>query len=230
MQPEAAVKTLRETKALFKKEIRGILSHSASEELDEAAFPAYAHRNPLIEYLFWGRLRVAYNWCRNRPGQRVLDFGCGPGILTYALARSGRKVIGLDTNLAPVKALQERITFPDGVKFIEGDILRVPIEPGSVDLLFALDVLEHIDDLEPYLDRFEELLSPDGSIVVSVPTESWLYRIGRRLAGERFTGHYHQSSAGPVRSAFEKRFEVEPLATLLPFAPLFQIFVARVRR
>ena len=221
--------TLRETKALFKKEICHILAHSNSEELDEAAFPAYAHRNPLVEHLFWGRLRVAYNWCLERPGQRVLDFGCGPGILTYALARSGRQVIALDTNLAPVETLQERITFPDGVKFIEGDVLREPIELGSIDLIFALDVLEHIDDLEPYLDRFEELLSPNGAIVVSVPTESWLYKVGRKLAGKRFTGHYHQSAAGPVRTAFEKRFQVEHLATLLPFAPLFQIFVARVR-
>ena len=46
------------------------------------------------------------------------------------------------------------------------------------------------------LSFFRERLKPDGLLLVSLPTENMLYRLGRRLAG--FEGHYHQSNAASI--------------------------------
>jgi 2-polyprenyl-3-methyl-5-hydroxy-6-metoxy-1,4-benzoquinol methylase len=223
------MREFREVEILFKKEIRAILAQADSPAIGEAAFPAYAHRNPLIGYLFWNRLRVAYTFCLRQKGRRLLDFGCGPAVLTYALAQRGFQITALDTDLSPSVALRQRIAFPESIRFLETDLLACELEPDSIDMIMALDVLEHIDDLKPYLDQFTALLAPGGVILVSAPTENWFYRVGRKLAGKRFTGDYHASGAAEVRMALEHDFVIERVATLVRPIPLFELFSARPR-
>jgi 2-polyprenyl-3-methyl-5-hydroxy-6-metoxy-1,4-benzoquinol methylase len=218
-----------EARKRFKREMRALLAQREKRSFQEAAFPAYAHRNPLIEYLFWKRLRVAYDFCLNRSGPRVLDFGCGPGMLVYLLARRGFQVTALDLDLSPLKALSRRIPFPEDVRLLEMELLSSPLGASSFDTILAIDVLEHIHDLKPYLDRFSLLLAPGGTILVSAPTENWLYRIGRKMAGRRFSGDYHESGAAEVRDAFESGFVIERVATLVRPVPLFELFSARPR-
>ncbi|QYS86570.1 hypothetical protein JJC03_00320 [Flavobacterium oreochromis] len=48
---------------IFKTAIQEILSKKGTDEvLSEAAFPAYAHKNPLIDYIFWKRLKIVANY------------------------------------------------------------------------------------------------------------------------------------------------------------------------
>jgi 2-polyprenyl-3-methyl-5-hydroxy-6-metoxy-1,4-benzoquinol methylase len=69
--------------------IRKVLSETESGRLDEAAFLAYSHPNPFINWLFWQRLRKAMETIeRGTPYRRILDFGCGSGVLLPSLERS----------------------------------------------------------------------------------------------------------------------------------------------
>lgn len=60
------------------------------------------------------------------------------------------------------------------------------------------------------------LLKPDGTLLVSGPTESWWYRLGRRVVG--FSGEYHVRSIHDIHDAMTRRFEVALVARI--FAPL----------
>ena len=91
----------------------------------------------------------------------------------------------------------------------------------------ALDVLEHVEDLTGILRQFEKLLRPTGVVVISGPTESALYRLGRRIAGQRFTGDYHVSNIGKVEAECRRHGSVQPIATLYPVLPLFKVFALR---
>ena len=212
-------------KRRFKTAIQRILSEHESLEIDEAALPAYAHRNPLIDYIFWKRVEIACGYARTQGAKRVLDFGCGTGLTSYALAQAGANVVAIDLNLAPLRLVQTQVTFPPTIRFIEGDLLKIDME-GGFDLIVALDVLEHISDLSLYIERFAGLLNPGGSVIVSGPSENWLYRIGRKVAGQRFTGDYHVSNIRTIRTAFAQEMRTETIATLVWPLTLFEIFTA----
>ena len=51
----------KETKELFKNAIERISNETDTYAVSEAAFPAYAHKNPVIEHVFWKRLKQQYH-------------------------------------------------------------------------------------------------------------------------------------------------------------------------
>lgn len=222
------MKSFKEVKRKFKTEIRKILKQTKNLELDEAAFPAYAHKNPIIDYLFWERIRLAFHYAKKHSlGNRALDFGCGSGVLTYLLANNGYEVSSSDIEFSPIALIKTDIDFPSEILFIEGDIMNQQLPDNSFDVIFALDVLEHIENYRDYIQLFKRLLCNNGIVVVSGPTENLLYRLGRKLAGKRFTGDYHVMNISEIRHSFSLDFEVKTIKKLIfPFV-LFEVFVAQ---
>jgi 2-polyprenyl-3-methyl-5-hydroxy-6-metoxy-1,4-benzoquinol methylase len=217
-----------DTRQLFKAEISNVLKLQNSYAIAEAALPAYAHKNPIIDYIFWSRVKTAYNYAKQNvePNGKILDFGCGTGLLTYALAKNGFKVTGSDVEFAPLDLMKQRIDYPEEINFIKGDLLFQSIPKSSFDLIIALDVLEHVSNLDDYISLFKSILKPNGVIVVSGPTESKLYKLGRKLAGKQFSGEYHVSNIDFIKNKFSKQMPVKVIKRLIwPFT-LFELFVA----
>jgi len=215
-------------KLTFKSAFERILANQNSYEIDEAALPAYAHKNALIDHLFWRRIKVAFDFAqKNKAQKKVLDFGCGSGVLSYLLAGNDYEVTAIDIEFAPLILVKKEIDFQKSIDFVEGDIMTKDFPDGSFDIIFALDVLEHIENLEDYIKIFNRLLTPDGVIIVSGPTENILYKIGRRLAGNRFTGDYHVTNIARIKEKFEDFNSVRTIKRLIiPFV-LFEVFAAK---
>lgn len=217
-------------KKIFKKLFREILDTTKNYELDEAAFPAYAHKNVLIDYLFWKRVQVAFDHAeRHKGGKKALDFGCGSGVLSYLLAKNDYDVTAIDIEFRPLNMIKEKIEFPKNIDFIEGDVLTLDLPENSFDVIFALDVLEHIENLQDYTERFQHLLTDTGKIIVSGPTENIFYKIGRKIAGERFTGDYHVTDISKIKSEFENTLHVRTIKKLIFPLVLFELFTAEKR-
>jgi 2-polyprenyl-3-methyl-5-hydroxy-6-metoxy-1,4-benzoquinol methylase len=102
------------------------------------------------------------------------------------------------------------------------------LTPKSFDLINALDVLEHVDDLSTTLRDLLNLLKPGGRLVISGPTENTFYKIGRKLAGPEFSGEYHERGTAEIKRELARGAGVRQIATLYWPAPLFEIFVAQV--
>ncbi len=220
------MKIFQETKVKFKNAIQSVLDEKSSYEIDEAALPAYAHRNLFIDYIFWQRIKIAYKYGLTYKNRKVLDFGCGSGLLSYALAKNGVSIVANDVEFSPLNLLKEKINFPEEIEFIEGNLLTTNIGEKSFDLIIALDVLEHISNLDEYILLFKKLLKKNGVIIVSGPTENVLYKIGRRMAGEKFTGDYHVNNIGNIRMQFSKHLRTKMIKKIIwPFT-LFEIFIA----
>jgi 2-polyprenyl-3-methyl-5-hydroxy-6-metoxy-1,4-benzoquinol methylase len=206
--------------------IRKILAESPPHALDEAAFPAYAHPNFLINLLFWLRLRIVMRHIEKRaPYDAAVDYGCGSGVLLPFLAMFSTKVVGVDINLEPFEKVAKYIKFPANieVKNLNGVNLR-SFPQESFDLITALDVLEHVYDLEETLDQLMDLLKPHGRMVVSLPTENLFYKIGRRLAGSNFTGDYHVRKISDIENICKTKGKVVKIANIFPVFSLFKIF------
>ena len=223
---------MKNTKKIFKNTITEILNNQGTDEvLSEAALPAYAHKNPIIDYIFWQRISLAVEFIDKNVNSNaaILDFGCGTGVLSFELAKKGFNLTSIDLDLSPLNLLQSKIKYPSNITFIEHDFLTMNFESQKFKAIVALDVLEHIplEILPEYLKKFDELLQPNGFIIVSGPTENWLYRIGRKIAGNDFTGHYHETDINKIKNVFNLNFQVKLISKLIwPFT-LFEIFYAK---
>jgi len=215
-------------KARYRTAIQRVLSESEPGRLDKNGFPAYSHSNPLINWLFWNRLHIVMNYVeRSAPYGRVLDFGCGSGVMLPFLAEVSEQVIASDIDLLPLENMKQHIPLAANVKMHDAsENSGALLLPASIDLVIALDVLEHVMDLDAALTRLLGMLKPGGQLVVSGPTENILYRFGRKLAGPEYSGDYHERSVAEIHHALAKQVRVRHIATLYWPVPLFEIFAA----
>jgi len=215
-------------KSRYRSAIRKVLTESERGRLDEAGFPAYSHPNPIINWLFWQRLRNAMNHIQeSAPHENVLDFGCGSGVMIPFLAQHSRHVTAMDIDLLPIQRVRQHIPLAENVEVL--DAKKTPISiltPESYDLIIAIDVLEHVDDLSGILLQLINLLTHGGQLVISGPTENILYQIGRRLAGPEYSGEYHERGVAEIRSEVRRLAGIHHIATLYQPVPLFEVFAA----
>ena len=176
------------------REMAGLL---ADADRDEMAIPSYLHKNPALRWMAWRRVElVAQGIDQHLPeGGRALDFGCGSGVLFGQASARASRVYGADLVLDAAALWKQRQGL-ENVELLRPDEIPNRIAAHSLDLVIAAEVLEHVDLLAPVLTQFTELLRPQGVLLVSLPTENRLYRLGRRLAG--FHGHYHHANARSI--------------------------------
>jgi len=147
-------------------------------------------------------LTVDFDRLGLRPGDRVLDMGCGAGRHAFEVFRRGGDVIAFDQDgdeLAGVLdlfgAMREAGEVPLGAEadIKQGDALSLPFADGEFDRVVAAEVLEHIPDDEAAISELTRVLRPGGTIAVTVPR--WLpERVCWALSAE-----YHEVEGGHVR-------------------------------
>ena len=144
----------------------------------------------------------------NRDFSHVLDIGGGLGLFSanFKLNFPVSSVIILDKSL--YKGIKEILTKFPTLKitdYFQEDIQKkTSLEKNSLDLIFALDVLEHVENPSIAIDEILRILKEDGLLFISVPTESLLLRIVRTLIGTIKNIEVNPHWLGMVRS--EKEF------------------------
>ncbi len=187
--------------------LREMASRLSSEDAAEMAIPSYLHKNPLLRTMAWWRVDLLAKRleraARAVGGKRltIVDYGCGSGVLFGDALRVADEVIGVDIVLDAAKLIVERRGYTR-VRLMTPDEAEREIAPGSVDVILAGEVLEHVEPLGPVIERFRGWLKDDRSrLLVTLPTENALYKMGRRIAG--FQGHYHHANAASITPEIE---------------------------
>lgn len=102
-------------------------------------------------------------------GLRVLDVGCGGGILSEALARAGARVTGIDLAaeaLAVARRHAEDAGLDIDYRHIAAEALA-DVAAGEFDLVCCLEMLEHVPDPEAVVAACARLVRPGGHVVFS---------------------------------------------------------------
>jgi 2-polyprenyl-6-hydroxyphenyl methylase/3-demethylubiquinone-9 3-methyltransferase len=98
---------------------------------------------------------------------RLLDFGCGNGVLSEFFQSHGYGVHAIDISETIVKSNQRR--FPD-VNFQLGSPNEpVPYADGTFDAVFCSEVIEHVYDVHFIFSEFSRLLRPGGLLILTTP-------------------------------------------------------------
>ena len=103
------------------------------------------------------------------PGKRILDVGCGGGILSESMARSGARVLGIDLSpalieVAELHALQAGIRVEYRMAAVEDLACE---RSGAFDAVTCMEMLEHVPDPAAALRALAALAKPAGDIIVS---------------------------------------------------------------
>jgi 2-polyprenyl-3-methyl-5-hydroxy-6-metoxy-1,4-benzoquinol methylase len=110
-----------------------------------------------------------------RPGESVLDFGCGPGRLSLLLARAGFRVRGVDISeamIAQACALDRSGLDLEFQTIKEAERLK----PESCDAIVCSSVIEYVVDPDDLLRQFHTALRAEGVLIISYANGSSLWR------------------------------------------------------
>lgn len=123
-----------------------------------------------------------------RAPQLVIDLGCGTGI-TGALIKQrfpSATIVGIEPHARSAEEASKRIDRVLAGRFEDIDLAQAGFEPGSVDLVIAADVLEHIYNPWQALLTLHQFLAHDAIVLASIPNIRNLDLIEKLVVGGRW--------------------------------------------
>lgn len=174
-----------------------------------------------------------------RPGNRILDVGCGEGLAEVEIGRlhiSQLRLFGIDRIPSKVAAArQEARSHNQRVGFAAADACRLPFKDGSFDSIYSVAVLQHIEDLEVAVGEFARVTVPRGRVVAVEPDNTARYGFSSTAAGQRAFelssqffialagARTDRAPVGPNLPGMFARHGIEP--TLVRLFPVSQTFL-----
>lgn len=185
----------------------------------------YTHKNPLVRWVFWKRLEVMLNLANQ--SKRVLDFGAGSGVFMPSLSKNFEEVYCLDSKTDALDYVKKKYQL-NNVKIIKNEGSKLPFKNDFFDIIFAADVLEHFRDSTKIQREFRRVLKINGCLIVSGPTENFIYKLSRKIIFGYRKPVDHYTNIKEVIEKSTELFKMERMKIIpLWIIPGFEIFRAR---
>jgi len=130
----------------------------------------YISKNPLIILLNNYFLSTIASLVKSVKSPRILDIGCGEGIVTHFLINklsfNSNQIVGLDIERNCLEIAQD---INPGAQFFQTSIYELPFQDNSFDLVLALEILEHLEFPEKAIEELNRVSKQ--WVIISVPND-----------------------------------------------------------
>lgn len=107
-------------------------------------------------------------------GISILDIGCGGGLVAEPLTRLGASVIGIDASREAIEVASAHAKLMDLPITYECTTAEDMAAQGKAfDVVLALEIVEHVADLEGFLNICAKLVAPKGALILSTINRTW---------------------------------------------------------
>lgn len=142
----------------------------------------------------------------------ILDIGCGTGSLSVYLAHMKNQVLGIDISeraIAGSRQYAKKVNVDKNATFVVG-VLEDLDRSKKFDCVFAIEVIEHVDNDEKFLEEIAKRIKTNGKLILSTPSRNApLFRIGFLNGFEKRVGHLRRYLSQEIESLLRKSgFEV----------------------
>jgi len=133
-------------------------------------YKALTTGNPVQRFWHESKQRIITQLLPPQPNDFILDVGCGSGVITNYLGKSGAKVLGIDGNKDAINFARDTFKAPN-LEYRQGlvdDLFECDDPP---DKIYCMEVIEHIhfEQGEEMLTNFRKLLKPGGKVFLTTP-------------------------------------------------------------
>jgi ubiquinone/menaquinone biosynthesis C-methylase UbiE len=190
-------------------------NRDSEKRLTAAAYDRWSHVWNLARYTNQAIYRTALELLDARH-HTVLDVGCGTGLMTAKLARSGRRVAAVDLSAAMIA--RARCRYGLAADFIEADAEDLPFDDDAFDAVVNLISFHHYPDPQRAVAEFRRVLRRDGRLVlIAFDRGSRYIALAQRMNAwtKRVAGRSWQKTPAEIctllSAAGFRRIEVRPV-------------------
>jgi len=131
------------------------------------------HREDFLGVCYRRRMYQTLSWLDNSnllKNSKILDVGCGAGVMAREVANRGYEVFGMDYSynmLSKAKAICNAST-KSGITFFRGDIEFLPFKDSIFDIVLCLGVISYLKSEQKALHEMSRILKPGGTMILSI--------------------------------------------------------------
>ena len=191
----------------------------------------YVHPSPLARDIFWQRLELLAAGLKQQIAgdEKAIDLGGGSGAFLRGLCALFAQVEVIDLDPQDAVRLADHYGIQN-CRIHRGDISAWKPE-APVDVVVATDVLEHFAFLDVPIRIIKSYLKPDGLLAISVPTENWLYLLGRIIVRKTKPADHFHAGEDVLRRLAHDGFQIVWKSHAPRYAgvgiPLFRLAILR---
>jgi len=174
-----------------------------------------------VAHFYNSRLRRVSELLADFSCGKVLDVGCGPGIVSKTFLKKPIEYYGVDVSEEMIKVCIERHRDDPARHFFQGRIEELPFRDSCFDVVLCLGAFEYVFDGNIAIDEILRVLDPRGILIITMlnkssPYLTWedkiywkLKNLERRLIGLAGIGKNRRRGNAPKRKCFTLRLHKE---------------------
>ena len=120
---------------------------------------------PIGQLVRWYEAELLLKFLEPQPGERILDVGCGSGIFTVDVLKSGAWVTGIDLSAAMLS--RAIVRGGDGFVGLCADMCNLPFGDNSFDRVFSMTAIEFVADGARAIGELNRVVKPGGRVVLT---------------------------------------------------------------
>lgn len=134
----------------------------------------HLNSGPVVRWIETRRVKTAIGLLAPRPGDRVLEVGCGAGNILERMPAGW--LAGIDLSARLLGRTRQRLQ-QQSPALARADAERLPFRSASFDRVLCSEVLEHVLHPSEVLEEMLRVVKPDGRVVITVPNEPLINRL-----------------------------------------------------